>query len=497
MVAAERALATRDVTLGGEWRRLPIVHASRGADHRFVWHALGPETYDAWLGTYLRRPHWDVRFARFRGDVAERAEEWSVQVDPGAAIAGVSHRLPESAPGETLSREDAVGRAIRLVEGRYGLPRDGLREVGAVATRHAARTDWVVTLVDRSPPEPHEGERRVEVAFNGADLGRVRRLVFVPEAWQRAERDDAALVALASPLAAFTITLLVLVGAMAAAVGWSRERFDARMGLTAFAGLLGSGVVVLALGWPGAFAGFSTAQSLMNQGLLFVVGGVVSAGVLAVVLGLTVGGQPHWISPPATVSAARGLTLAVAAGLGGAGLSTVADLRSGAHPGWPSFASASAWWPALHATLSSVPPFVTQVAVVMLIVAGLDRMTSRWTRRRAAASVAVLMLGVAVAGASPEVTWNGHLLRGVLLGVTLLGAYVMLWRHDASLTPITVATVAGVDHVEAMLRGGDRVAAWGSLGSVLIIALVAGLWWWGLRHRHGVGCAVASGPGIV
>src|SRR5262249_49896950 len=78
IAAADAALAARGIALGSEWQRtalpnLAIDEAGSRLWHRFVWRAGGPEVYRQLIGATLAPPLWEVRYAKFEGDVAERA----------------------------------------------------------------------------------------------------------------------------------------------------------------------------------------------------------------------------------------------------------------------------------------------------------------------------------------------------------------------------------------------------------------------------------------
>ena len=79
--------------------------------HRFVWREAGPGAYRALVGNALAPPLWEVRFARFDGDVVERAEEWRVAVAGNGDVRQVVHRLPEGRPGANLERPAAEALA--------------------------------------------------------------------------------------------------------------------------------------------------------------------------------------------------------------------------------------------------------------------------------------------------------------------------------------------------------------------------------------------------
>src|SRR5437762_6743266 len=73
---ASAALVSHGIALGPEWQRSSIVRlatddAARWECHKFVWREGGRDAYAKLIGNVLVPPHWEVRYARFDGDVAE------------------------------------------------------------------------------------------------------------------------------------------------------------------------------------------------------------------------------------------------------------------------------------------------------------------------------------------------------------------------------------------------------------------------------------------
>src|SRR5260370_165683 len=75
---ARQALNDRGTQLDSNWTVLSHVQGQPGEENRFVWQKAGRDRYERLLGLYVTPPNWSVRFARFQGDVAERAEEYHV-----------------------------------------------------------------------------------------------------------------------------------------------------------------------------------------------------------------------------------------------------------------------------------------------------------------------------------------------------------------------------------------------------------------------------------
>src|SRR5437899_8194284 len=91
------------------------------SQHTFVWREAGPAVYRALVGTVLAPPLWDVRYAMFDGDVAARAEEWRITIDPGGNARQVRHALPEARPGARLANDAARALAERALPAAFGV----------------------------------------------------------------------------------------------------------------------------------------------------------------------------------------------------------------------------------------------------------------------------------------------------------------------------------------------------------------------------------------
>ncbi len=218
LAIAEHAIAARGVTLDARWRRtVKAVAASDPVGARFAWREGGASLYARLIGEWLPPPHWEVRFARFDGDVAQRDAWRVVVVDGRAAPDGVrliEHDIPESRPGKRLSEADARVIADAAIADWVKLSARQLRPVSSHAAEQPGRVDWTFVYADPAVAMPAGGEARVVAALDGDEVAVVGRSVFVPDAWERAERQrDAQLrlprIALGIIGLAFTIAFVV------------------------------------------------------------------------------------------------------------------------------------------------------------------------------------------------------------------------------------------------------------------------------------------------
>ena len=484
VAAAEAALDERETALDDSWRTLPSVVGDVGAADRFVWQSGGPEIYRSVVGTHIEAPHWQVRYARFEGDVVERAEEHLVHVDPAGRAERYVHALPEGRSGAALSRDEARERAHAALREDLGLDPSGLREVSAEPAERPSRRDWAFVFEDPAVSVGDGGEARIAVTLAGDEVVDVFRHVHVPEEWQRAEQERATLGAVVANVCGFPVGLGLLAAAVAGLVGWSRGRFARGTFVVATLGLGVVMVLQVLNAWPVASAAFDTTQAWGQQALVGVGGGVVAAGFLAVLLGLVAGFVHRWIPAGTPTTAAtrvlRGGALGAAwAGLGAAATAAAPSLA----PVWGSLSSAGTTLPWAGPTLDAIRGWALQTLLLLLLFA-LAGALSRRKGRSALAGVLLLVSGLVFAGAGGVPGLGVWLATGLATGVVLWLSYVFVVRSQPAVVPIAVGTMA----ILSLARGAQLAAYPGAaVGAALAVVLLGALsvWWSGRLEADG------------
>ena len=491
---ARQALEQRSVKLDANWRTLPVPDSGQNAPHQFVSETAGEERRRQLLGTYLPLPFWRVRVATFEGDVAERAEEWTVTVRHTGEVGRVRHVLPEHRPGASLDEEAARRLAHAALAERLGLhaARGDLKEVSAKPSRRAARTDWEFAFVDRTVPSLPQGELRVHVDIAGDEVAGTGRLVHVPEEWTRQRRGAQTRAFILGILSSVLFGGIALAAAITAVVSWSRRRYAPWLFVAGAALMLVISVAAGANGWPMLLTELSTAQPLQLQIIAVISLGLVGLTIAAVLVGLALGALPHRIATGATLPDSDAWRLAIAAGLFGAAVSAVAEwLRA---PIWASGADVAALGtvvPILTVAMEPVPALLMRMAVAITLIAGVDRMTAGWTRRRILGTVVLLVFGFLAAGVPQGAGVTGWLAAAALMGSALLVTYVTLLRADMTMMPLALGTAAAA----GALISGARPAFAGALpGSIIGAALAAVVgWWWFRALRRSRAAITAAG----
>src|SRR2546428_3821233 len=191
------------------------------------------------------------------GVVAARAEGWPVHVAGSVAVRRVAHEPPESRPASSLDDATARQTARRALTTRFSIDEASLEDVSATPSKLPARTDWTIIFKDTSHPLPR-GEARLAARIAGEEIADARRFVFIPEDWERAERNAQTVASVVQGAGILLGAALVVGGAIAAVVSWSRRRFVIRVFLVAFTAILACTAVLFCNPFPAALAALST-----------------------------------------------------------------------------------------------------------------------------------------------------------------------------------------------------------------------------------------------
>ena len=424
---ARRALAERGVTLPATWRVLPMPDGGEGGPHEFVAETAGNDRRKALLGVYLPTARWVVRAVTFEGDVAERAEEWTVVIADTGEVRRIEHALPQDRAGATLDEAAARALAQQALKARQGLDvaTGQAREVSAKPEKLKARTDWTFTFTDNTVAPLPKGEPRVEVRIAGDQIAAMRRFIFVPEDWTRDTR-----AAETRNLVLRIVTGLILGGILAGAavlgvIAWSRDRYAPRLFVAAMAFMFVASFINTANGWPSVLASLVTAVPL-NLQIIGVIGiGLVALTLNAALVALAIGALPGRLAAAGRLPDREATILGLALGLFAAGIGVAAAaLRA---PPWadaPYVAPLGTFIPWLDLSVDPVTAFMTRIAVLMSLFAFAHTGTAGWTRHRALWGVAILAVGLLAGGPPSGLHLGGWAIAGVLMGMALLAAYV-------------------------------------------------------------------------
>ena len=478
--AADAALKARGVTLGPEWRRFSTVRRASDepswTQHKFVWREEGADAYRALIGTTLAPPLWDVRYATFEGDVAARAEEWSITIEPDGKVRNIRHVLPEARPGARLPKASALELAKQHLRERFGLDPAALTQIAAEESDRPARADWSFMFADPRLDVGKGGEARISVKLAGDEIVGAGRFVHVPEAWLRAERERSGRLQVAKIAGAILFLLAGLAALVFGVRSWLHNHFDARALAIVLTIALGTAAGSIAVMWPSIAMQLRTTEPILWQALLAVASSFTAAGLAAMAIALAAG-VGAWAARTAANALPAGPLPPWAAGVAAAffvaGAGAVAGhLVPPEAPLWPSVAFESAAFPWAAAALEGLS-VVSSIGVGLFLLHILDRVTAAWTRRSwfALAVVVALITGI-IAVKTGEA--GDALAEGIGAGLFAAAVVYFVLRFDARTVPAYLVTAGLIDAAENAALQGTR-AGWIAFAITTAVSIAVGI----------------------
>jgi hypothetical protein len=481
MAAADTVLRERGVTLGPEWQRMATTRLVRDEPlqwqaHKFVWREAGRDTYAKLIGNTLAPPLWNVRYAKFSGDVADRAEEWRVTVDGRGAVRQVSHRLPEARAGATLTRDAALTLARRTLADRLSLDPAALKLVGADEKAQPARLDWSFTFADPRIDVGKEAEARAVVGIGGDEVASYGRYVQVPERWQRSEREQDGRISFVRMSISALVALAALAALVMAMVNWTRRHCDRRalVGVATIAFVLMA--VTYANAWPALAMALDTTEPVASQIGLSAAAMLLGATVAALLFGL-LAGVGAWATQRQPAHEFTGnlpaWLLGVAAALVAAGVgAALGSFAPATVPKWPDYPFEALALPSLGAAVNGMQ-LVASAGVGLFFMYWLERVTGEWRRHGWVAMLALVAVVTIVAVVdAPDIL--ASTIAGIATGLAAAAIVFGLLRFDYCAIPAYMATGIVLHAIASAVRGGAG-DAYGLL-AIDVATTVAATW---------------------
>jgi membrane protease YdiL (CAAX protease family) len=468
------ALQARGVALDTGWRPLFTLASSQGEGHQFVWQKGSDEEYGQLVGRFLDPPHWRVRFVRFDVAPEERAETYTVRLDPSGEIMEVARTLPEGRPAESLSEDEARSLALQALVERLGTDPGQVREISATERARPARTDWTFVFMAREGYPLTQGEGRLEVRITGEEVTGYRRFVHLPEEWERERRSEASRRVLASMAVLGPLFLLSLVAIIFAVIRWAQGALNTAPIRPLAMGMAGSLLVTGLNGWPQSIGGFTTQESFANQLIVTILGLALGLLFLSMAVGL-MGALAHsWLKDRGH-SVSRGLWVGLALGFALSGvLRVLTRLPSSGPPSWPDYGAAVSYLPWASASLGPISEFLGMTVAALLLLAAMTRL--KGTRQGWLAWVLPAFAGLALAPNSPETPWLAWLAVGAAVAAGIVWTRWVCHRLGWALLPGMAAGLLLLGQVDILLARPYPGSAPGAILAMGLVLAAAGLW---------------------
>ncbi|MGA2090190.1 MAG: CPBP family intramembrane glutamic endopeptidase [Endomicrobiales bacterium] len=483
---ATRAFSVDSQFLSRTWHSVAFVSAEQELSDRFVWEKGGKAVYHALIDSgYVTAPSWHVRFVNFTGDVAQRVEEYDADIFDNGKIVNVSHRLPESRAGAALEKDAARTLVLETLKKKYSLDPENLQEISATDHERPNRRDWEFEFTDLSEKSLKEGQPRIAVEISGNEVTGISRYVFVPEKWERSERDRRAVLETFKNISALVTLIVYLGGIIGAIISWSGRKFSARLFYTFFIIVFVLSVVGYINTWQSEVARFSTGQPFANQALTlagkFLLQALFLSSIIACIAGLT--GQ--WgATPYNNLSVLRAVAYGLSWGVCVAGAVAIINRIFGfTTPLWPDFSSLSSSVPFVGDVLSPLTRYIKFSALGLILMTIVHNFSVQWSRKKIVCSLLTLLMGFVFIG-DHQTTVGVWLASGLVFGLALLIGYMYIFRVQISLFPPAMAGFFVCNQIVQMRFNAYPGAALGIMISTVSIILFS-LFWFTQLHRRG------------
>jgi hypothetical protein len=348
-----------------------------------------------------------------------------------------------------------------------------LREVEAREDAQPERTDWQFTFADPRVDVGNGGEARALVLIGGDEVAGTGRYIFVPEEWQRAERERASRFSIAKIVVVLLFSLVGLGAVIWASMAWTRDHFDRRVFWIVALVSLGATVVGAIDQWPTAAFGLKTTEPVVRQ-VALAAGSALFAAVLGALLAGMLSGVAAYAARMHVTPGLGASTLWIRGaeiGLFAIGVEAlVGALTPDLAPSWPSFGAEKAMIPWL-ARVASTISIITPMAGAIVALRWIDRLSHGWTRHRVLC-VLLFVLAEGALAATHASQWLEIVAAGVIGGAVSAFLFAFAIRFDLRVVPAFVAvyptaTLIGDAIEKATLQGWIMA----SLGTVVTLAI--------------------------
>jgi hypothetical protein len=193
----------------------------------------------------------------------------------------------------------------------------------------------------------------------------------------------------------------------------------------------------------------STAEPVTTQVSLYLAGVALRAVLFALLCGLLAGVA----SFAARAHVEPGLTQPMLWMRGGAAAlfvlgadALLARFSADAAPTWPSYKAEELWVPWLGRIAGTAGSALMVMAVTVITLYWIDRLTVGWTRRRALGVLVLVLAQAGVAAANAD-QWMDIITAGIIGGALATVIYATVLRFDLRIAPALVAVQLGVSFI--------------------------------------------------
>lgn len=414
------------------WESLTQVNQAPAEQHEFIW-KKNHDVYPVLLEKYLAIPQWNIRFARFTGDLISRAEEYRVQINNNGHISGITHLLPESAPGVHLSESDARIIAHKHIRDFYKQDPQILEEISAASTNQPKRTDWEFNFHDNKY-KLKSGQPRMSVTIAGDTISHSSRYIYVPEDWQRAQQSEgqiAQIIALISTILSFFIIGFALWQSIRT-VG--SEKFPLYYTIIFGSIIFISSIISTINNWPDIAMSFVTTKSYMTNSFTYLISNILSIIKATAWVGIVAGACYLYKKQCVTNSPRSRIFIGISLGLVYTCVLTFTkNFTQSTLPVYPVLTGINAFIPWLSILIAYFMSYLQQASLITLLLSLVPfKFSSRWI-------IAALAVAFMISGSYQHISYFNWIAMLAILTCLFIVCINYYLKWDTTVIPIIIA----------------------------------------------------------
>ncbi len=451
--------------------------------HRFIWQEGDKELYRSLLGKYLTTQQWVARFVIWDGTITERSEEHHFYFLSDGNLYRYAHKLPESAPGKSLSKEDAQQKALEVIEKQFNHTPEQLNEVSSVANKQPERLDWTITYASKTDYPLEKGEARIVVTIAGDEIVDTYQYIHVPEQWERTYTNKQLV---SNNIIVFCVLIQFILLLLCALFAFTRWRIQINYVLFNVFIIL-SAILLFELinSWPLLLAQFNTSQPFTEQ--LFRAFGIQSIMVILraaaltamIVIATQIKTIYHGLSP------SRSLTIGLSFGAIVAGsLALLKWFLPTLSPLWAYYLPLGSIIPFTNGISDQFLAYLSVTINLLLLLALFDTITNYWQQRKIVGIILFALAGFIGAGLMNAYNIPLFIATGITLAILFVIGYFVAARFDRSIIPIATGMYIILQLAQQALFNAYPYALFTNIAAIVIIAGVSWYWYKKLRDEN-------------
>ncbi len=233
-----------------------------------IWHFLGEENFNNLSDNFVKCNAIAVRFAKFQGDLQERAEEFSVTYTKDGMLQNYRHDFHEESEGVNLTEPEATVLAKEQLEKIHQIDFNDLTLVKAIPSLRDNRTDWYFTYKDTVNYSLGDNYINYGIGFAGDELSTIYKGIKLPEKeslrfWNSYRTREAIFSILD------IVTMLPYLGALIVIIiAWTKKLLNMKVFFILLILILIIFFIGFGLEYSNMKMGYSTSQPLGNQNVM-------------------------------------------------------------------------------------------------------------------------------------------------------------------------------------------------------------------------------------